>query len=311
MANEKDFFTFDEAGRATYHDNNDQVALVQQNPVEEKKLWREMYAEFLGTMIFVLIGDGVVCQTVISQGLENKAALAHEKNVDLTHFAGDWATISFGYGIGLMLGLYVAAGVSGGHLNPAVSIAMWKQGKLPWKKVLYYSGAQFAGAFVGAMIVYIFYYNGLVHLDIWNISTAGIFATYPKDHLGIFAGFIDEVIGSAILLLGICAITDKYNNQAEDGMKPVVIGMLLTGIALSFGYNTGFALNPARDFAPRVFTAMAGWGMQVFTAGHCWFWVPCFAPVVGAVLGAQLYDILIVKNHPQAPGYSSDVADMS
>ena len=287
----------------------DQADEVVSSPTDPKALLREAYAEFLGTMILVLVGDGVVCQTVVSQGIETNNALKKEVNPDLSSYAGDWSTISFGYGIALMMGLYASAGVSGGHLNPAVTVAMCRHGRLPWNKAPYYIAAQFAGAFVGAMVVYLGYYSGLVELNSWEIGTAGIFATYPKDHEGLFAGFIDEIIGSFLLLLGIFAVTDKFNNEAENGMKPVVIGFILSGIALSFGYNTGFALNPARDFSPRVFTAMAGWGFKVFTYGNGYFWVPCVAPFFGALLGSEAYVHLIARHHPARRRHNYDSID--
>lgn len=302
----KSLFRMDDSSSSSM--DSDEVSLTTEAPIDKKAMWREAYAEFLGTMILVLVGDGVVCQAVVSQGIEAKNAVKKEANPDLTNYAGDWSTISMGYGIALMMGLYVSAGVSGGHLNPAVTIAMCRHGRLPWNKAAYYIAAQFAGAFVGAMVVYIGYYPGLSELDTWDIGTAGIFATYPKDHEGIMAGFTDELIGSFLLLMGIFAVTDKFNNEAENGMKPVVIGMVLTGIALSFGYNTGFALNPARDFSPRLFTAMAGWGGQVFTASSGYFWVPVVAPFFGALAGSEAYTFLIARNHPPAFQSSSDMA---
>lgn len=288
--------------------DGDDVSLTTETPIDRKILLREAFAEFLGTMILVLVGDGVMCQTVVSQGIEMKNALKRKVNPDLSSYAGDWSTISFGYGIALMMGLYVSAGVSGGHLNPAVTVAMCRHDRCEWKKAPYYIAAQFAGAFVGALIVYIGYYPGLSELDSWEIGTAGIFATYPKDHEGVLAGFINEVIGSFLLLLGIFAVTDKHNNEADNGNKPLVIGLVLSGIALSFGYNTGFALNPARDFSPRVFTAMAGWGGQVFTYGNSYFWVPVIAPFFGAMLGAETYMFMIARHHPPKFVSSSDEA---
>ncbi|GLD94244.1 hypothetical protein PINS_up002855 [Pythium insidiosum] len=303
MPGEKTFFRSDESVNYT-----EEISLTTDAPVDKRSMIREACAEFLGTMILILVGNGVVCQTVISQGLEIKNAQKNQANPDFTNFAGDWGTISMGYGIALMMGLYASAGVSGGHLNPAVTVAMCRHNRLPWKKAPYYIGAQFAGAFVGAMIVYIGYYAGLSELDSWEIGTAGIFATYPKDHEGLMAGFLDEVIGSFLLLVGIFAVTDKFNNEADNGMKPVVIGMILSGIALSFGYNTGFALNPARDFAPRLFTAFAGWGFKVFTYSNGYFWIPCIAPFFGATAGAATYSYLIERHHPPTFQSSSDSA---
>lgn len=285
---------------------SEDASLTTEYLVDRKSCMREMYAEFLGTMVLVLVGDGVVCQTIVSQGIESHNASKNQQNPDFTNMAGDWSTISFGYGIGLMLGLFVSAGVSGGHLNPAVSVAMCRHNRLSWKKLPYYACAQFLGAFVGAMVVYIGYYPGLKYLDNWELGTAGIFATYPKDHEGTFAGFFDELIGTFLLLLGIFAITDKFNNEAEKGLKPLAIGILLSGIALSFGYNTGFALNPARDFSPRVFTALAGWGFKVFTANNGYFWVPLLAPICGALLGAETYQYFIARHHPPPFQSSTD-----
>ncbi|KAF0764043.1 hypothetical protein AaE_003123 [Aphanomyces astaci] len=209
---------------------------------------RKAFAEGLGTMILVLIGDGVVAQTVISQQMELRNAKLTSNPMDVTAFAGDWMSISLGFGIALMLGIYVSGGVSGGHLNPAVSITM-------------------------------------------------------ASHMTLVEGFIDEIVGSFLLLLGIFAITDKRNNPADPGSRPAIIGMLLAGIAMSFGYNTGFALNPARDFGPRLFTLMAGWGGNVFVYGNGYFWVPIFAPVFGGLAGAFVYTYCIERFHPQyVPG---------
>ncbi|RHY65533.1 hypothetical protein DYB30_002097 [Aphanomyces astaci] len=264
---------------------------------------RKAFAEGLGTMILVLIGDGVVAQTVISQQMELRNAKLTSNPMDVTAFAGDWMSISLGFGIALMLGIYVSGGVSGGHLNPAVSITMAVFKKLEWSYLPYYIGGQTAGAFLGAVFVYLGYRPAFVDLNIWDQTTAGIFATYPKSHMTLVEGFIDEIVGSFLLLLGIFAITDKRNNPADPGSRPAIIGMLLAGIAMSFGYNTGFALNPARDFGPRLFTLMAGWGGNVFVYGNGYFWVPIFAPVFGGLAGAFVYTYCIERFHPQyVPG---------
>ncbi|OQR89064.1 aquaporin [Achlya hypogyna] len=264
---------------------------------------RKAFAEGLGTMILVLIGDGVVCQTVISQQMEILNAKVTNNPLDATAFAGDWMSISVGFGIALMLGIYVSGGVSGGHLNPAVTITMAVFKKLDWAYVPFYIGGQTFGAFLGACFVYLGYRPAFKYLDIWDQTTAGIFATYPKAHMTLTEGFVDEIVGSFLLLLGIFAITDKRNNPADAGSRPAIIGMLLAGIAMSFGYNTGFALNPARDFGPRFFTLIAGWGGDVFVYGNGYFWVPIFAPIIGGLAGAFVYTNCIERFHPQyVPG---------
>ena len=272
-------------------------------PSDLRDKLRKAFAEGLGTMILVLIGDGVCCQTVVSQQLATKIAMDTNNPLDPTAFAGDWTSISLGFGIALMLGIYVSGGISGGHLNPAVSITMCVFKKLEWSYLPFYIGAQTFGAFLGACFVYLGYRPALIELNMWDQTTAGIFATYPKSHMTLKEGFVDELIGSFLLLLGIFAITDKRNNPADVGSRPAVIGMLLTGIAMSFGYNTGFALNPARDFGPRIFTLMAGWGGDVFVWGNGYFWVPLFAPIFGGLFGAFVYTRCIENFHPQyVPG---------
>jgi MIP family channel proteins len=287
-------------------DASEEREMLETPPSDRRDKLRKAFAECLGTMILVLIGDGVVCQTVVSQGLALEAVkngTATGADVS-TQYAGDWTSIALGFGIALMLGIYVSGGVSGGHLNPAVSITMCVFRKLEWSMLPFYITGQMVGAFFGAWFVYLGYRPGILALTAamgnkFDESTAGIFATYPKPHMTLGEGFVDEVIGSFLLLLGIFAITDKRNNPADNGSKPAIIGMLLTGIALSFGYNTGFALNPARDFGPRLFTLLAGWGFDVFLWGNGYFWVPIFAPVIGGLLGAFVYTRCIEALHPQ------------
>ncbi|ETV91859.1 hypothetical protein H310_13679 [Aphanomyces invadans] len=288
------------------NDQSEDISVIDSIPEtrdDRQDKLRKAFAEGLGTMILVLIGDGVVAQTVISQQMELRNAKLTDNPMDVTAFAGDWMSISIGFGIALMLGIYVSGGVSGGHLNPAVSITMAVFKKLEWSYVPYYIGGQTAGAFLGAVFVYLGYRPAFVDLNIWDQTTAGIFATYPKPHMTLLEGFIDEIVGSFLLLLGIFAITDKRNNPADVGSRPAIIGMLLAGIAMSFGYNTGFALNPARDFGPRFFTLIAGWGGNVFVYGNGYFWVPMFAPVFGGLAGAFVYTYCIERFHPQyVPG---------
>ncbi len=122
-------------------------------------------------------------------------------------------------------------------------------------------------------------------------GTAGIFATYPQPYLSTFpGGFIDQVVGTAILVAVILGITDQRNAPAPAGLAPVIVGLLVVGIGTAFGTNSGYAINPARDFGPRMFTSLAGWGSEVFRAGNHWWWVPIVGPLVGGVLGGWLYD---------------------
>jgi MIP family channel proteins len=251
-------------------------------------LSRECLAEFFGTFILIVFGCGVVAQTVLS----NSAA-------------GSILAINITWGLAVMMGCYVAAGVTGAHLNPAVTLALAVHRKFPWNKVLPYAVAQTAGAFVASAVVYLTYREALAAFDggvrqvLGAHGTAGIWATYPRPFLSTFpGGVIDQIVGTALLVAVIFGISDSRNSPAPAGVAPVVVGLLVVAIGAAFGFNSGYAINPARDFGPRLFTFVAGWGGEVFSAGNNWWWVPIVAPCIGAVLGGWTYDALIGQRFP-------------
>ena len=246
-------------------------------------LVREMLAEFLGTFVLIVFGVGVVAQTVLSKG-----------------GAGSPLSINIAWGLAVTMGCYVSAGVTGAHLNPAVTLALAAHRRFPWSKVGPYTIAQFAGAFVASAVVYLTYHEALTAFDggLRQVGgaqgTAGIWATYPQAFLSTFpGGFIDQVVGTALLVGVIFGITDARNAPAPPGLAPVVVGLLVVLIGATFGFNSGYAINPARDFGPRVFTALAGWGAEVFRAGNAWWWVPIVAPCLGGLVGGWAYDVCV------------------
>lgn len=249
---------------------------------------RELLAEFLGTFVLILFGAGVVAQFVLSKGAN-----------------GSYLAINLSWGLGVVMGCYVAAGVSGAHLNPAVTLALAVHRGFPWGKVVPYSLAQTAGAFAAAAVVYLTYVEAFAAFDggtrqvLGELGTAGIFATYPKPYLSTFpGGFVDQVVGTAILMGVILGITDSRNSAPPPGLVPFIVGLLVMGIGMAFGTNSGYAINPARDFGPRLFTFVAGWGGEVFRAGNAWWWVPIVGPLVGAVLGGWVYDVFVGRRFP-------------
>jgi MIP family channel proteins len=251
---------------------------------------REAAAEFLGTFILIVFGVGVVAQTVLSRGAN-----------------GSFLAINLGWGLAVMLGVYAAGGVSGAHLNPAVTIALALTRGFQWSKVAPYVAAQIAGAFCASAVVYVTYLDafnafdgGVRHID-GPLATAGIFATYPQAFLSVTGGFVDQLVGTALLMASILALTDQRNNATPSWLTPVIVGGIVVAIGVAFGFNAGYAINPARDFGPRLFTAVAGWGSGVFTAGGPWWWVPIVAPTLGAIVGALAYDFLVFRHHPPAP----------
>ncbi|XP_046696497.1 aquaporin-9b [Silurus meridionalis] len=247
---------------------------------------REFLAEFLGTFVLILFGCGSVAQAVLSRGT-----------------VGEPLTIHIGFTTGVMLAVYVSGGVSGGHVNPAVSLAMAVLGRLPILKLPVYVAAQFIGAFAGSCAVFGLYYDAFMDYSNGELlvkgenATANIFASYPGKHLSGFNGFFDQVIATATLVLCILAIVDKKNIGAPKGMEPLLIGFTVLGIAVAMGFNCGYPINPARDLGPRLFTAVAGWGVEVFRAADHWWWIPVAGPTVGGVLGAMIYYLLIELHH--------------
>jgi len=222
--------------------------------------------------------------------------------------AGSFLAINITWGLAVMMGCYVSAGVTGAHLNPAVTLALAVRRNFPWNKVLPYAIAQTAGAFVASAVVYLTYREALTAFDggvrqvLGAQGTAGIWATYPQPFLSTFpGGVIDQVVGTALLVAVIFGISDSRNSPAPAGVAPVVVGLLVVAIGAAFGFNSGYAINPARDFGPRLFTFVGGWGSEVFRAGNHWWWVPIVAPCAGGVLGGWIYDALIGARFPSHP----------
>jgi MIP family channel proteins len=249
---------------------------------------REALAEFFGTFVLIVFGVGVVAQVVLGGG----------KN-------GEYLSINLGWGLGVTMAVYVAGGVSGAHLNPAVTLALAAWRGFPWRKVLPYVVAQTAGAFVAAAVVFATYHEAFTHFDggvrqvAGDLGTAGVFATYPQPWLSTFGGLIDQIVGTALLICVLFAIGDQRNLPPAPNIAPFIVGLLVLLIGVTYGLNAGYAINPARDFGPRLFTAVGGWGADVFRASNGWWWVPIVGPCIGGVLGGFLYDVFIHRHHPQ------------
>lgn len=248
---------------------------------------REALAEFFGTAILITFGLGVVAQTVLS-----------------SNGAGSPLGIHLCWGLAVILGVYASAGVSGAHLNPAVTLALAVRRGFPWRRVGPYVIAQMLGAFAGAAVVYLTYHEALTAFDggLRQIAgaqgTAGVFSTYPAAYLSTFGGFVDQVVGTALLVAVVFALSDERNSPPPAGLTPVLVGLTVMAIGMGFGVNAGYAINPARDFGPRLFTAMAGWGPGVFTAANGYWRVPIVGPCVGAILGGTAYDLCVRDRHP-------------
>jgi glycerol uptake facilitator protein len=257
--------------------------------------WGEMIGEFFGTMVLILFGDGCVA----TFGLFSSVVPA----------ATEWTVIILGWGLAVMLGIYVAGAISGAHINPAVTLAFAVKGDFPWSKVVPYWIAQIAGAFVAALLLYFVYQGALVnslaanHLAIGQVATqttyggkgfGWIFYTGHRSFVGTFGAFGDEFMGTALLVGMIFAIVDVRNQPVQANLNPLIIGFLIVAIGASFGLNTGYAINPARDFGPRLWIAIVSGGSSL-SADNYYFWIPIVAPLAGGVVGGLVYKFTIGK----------------
>jgi glycerol uptake facilitator protein len=248
----------------------------------------ELLAEFLGTMVLVLFGCGVVAMVVLfGSGIPGQVV------------NGGYTNITLGWGLGVTMGIYVAGRITGAHLNPAVTIALAAYRGFPWKNVIPYSIAQIAGAFTAAAIVFWNYHPAFLKADPALDHTAGVFATFPAFPDMWAAGFLDQTIGTALLVMMIFAITDE-RNQPPANLTPILVGLVVVAIGISFGALHGYAINPARDFGPRLFTAAAGFKNNGLTDGTNVYWVPILGPIFGGLVGGALYDFGVRQFLPAA-----------
>ncbi|KAI8918621.1 putative channel-like protein [Powellomyces hirtus] len=244
-----------------------------------RRRYREELAEFMGTFIMIVFGVGVVAQVVTHPGGSK----------------GEYLSINLSWGLGVLFGVYAAGGISGAHLNPAVTLGVAAHCGFAWKKVPGFIIAQMLGAFCAAAVVYLNYrdaisaFDGGVRTITGDTSTAGIFATYPQPYLSTGGAFFSEFFGTAILAIGLRSIGEAKSADAPKGHSPIAVALLVMGIGMSLGSETGYAINPARDFGPRLFTSIAGWGGDVYTAANNYAWIPIVGPVLGAQAGHLIY----------------------
>ena len=270
----------------------------ERRPGFREGLGGELLAEFLGTFVLILLGCASVAVAV--------AGLPGSGRQEVAFGPANWLIIVFGWGFAVVFGVYVAGGVSGAHINPAVTLAFAVRRAFPWVKVVPYMIAQLVGAFVAAALVYSVYSWAI---DAFNtkagvardqsLDTFAIFATFPAKYFdGSWWGpLLDQVVGTGVLVMLIFALIDTRNTAPSANLGPFLIGMVVTAIGLTFGVNAGYAINPARDFGPRLWTFFTGWGEIALPGSYQWFsvyfWIPIVGPLIGAVIGAIVYDLFI------------------
>lgn len=229
------------------------------------------FAEFFGTLLLLLLGDGVVAAVLLKKSKGENAG---------------WLTIVIGWGLSVTLAIYAVGNISGAHLNPAVTLAMFYQGALPSNQVFGYILAQLAGAFAGSVLVWVHYlphWKETLDVD----AKRAVFCTAPAIR-NTLSNLVSEIIGTAILVLAILFVGA---NEFAQGLNPIVIGLIIITIGLCLGGTTGFAINPARDLGPRI----AHFILPIHGKGHSdwgYAWIPVVGPMVGGLLGAWVYNLV-------------------
>jgi glycerol uptake facilitator len=264
----------------------------------------ELWAEFFGCFILISFGDGVVAMLWALIGSGRTAA----GNVSAPFAAsGDWLLVTWGWALAVVFAVYTVGGVTGAHINPAITFGAAIRRQLPWNKVPGYWIAQVLGCFVGAALVFLVYNNAINHYDQVNhiikgrpasLATYSTFATFPAPYFhNILGPLVDQIVGTFFLALFVWAVTDEYNLPVGANMTPWIVGMIVMAVGISFGANAGYAINPARDFGPRIFAWIAGWGKLAMPGNYGWidgyFWVPIVGPLIGAGLASVMYDVFI------------------
>ena len=234
--------------------------------------------------------------------------------------SGSYQSANWAWGLGFTIGIYIAGGISGAHLNPAISLMLSLFRGFPFRKALIYISAQIVGALLAGLVAYAIYKDAIVSfdqaggksgstdpVDLARAGTGTAFYTQPLSFTSSSAAFANEFVATAILSCAILALGDDSNAPPGAGMHALIVGLLVTVLTMAFGYNTGACLNPARDFGPRLATAIVGYGEQVFSVADAWWiWGPWGATVSGALGGGLLYDLAIFVggespvNYPRA-----------
>lgn len=253
----------------------------------------QLIGEIFGTFILILLGDGVVANVGLAPRL---AAPAY-----------NWNTITIGWAFAVIVAVYVSGGVSGAHLNPAVTLALALKRGFPWKNVVPFMLAQIVGAFLGALGVYLVYRDGLVAAGVPNVWCTGPGSVFGNAFWGGAGGssagtysmataIVAEIFGTAVLLWGIMASGDGKNMGLMHNLGPFLVGGTVLAVGLSLGGPSGYAINPARDFGPRLLGTVVG--TQGLWDGGYWI-VPIIAPLIGGALGIFMYDWFVTPNLPK------------
>jgi len=259
-----------------------------------RSIFQEPLAEFLGVTVAVMFGSGSVAQALLSKAQSG----TYPDNY------GNWWTVCWGWGFGIMIGIYIA-GDSGAYLNPALTLSQAVYRGFSFATVPIYFFVQFLGGFVGAFLTYANYISaidfyagdGIRTVPPEPNATAQIFVTFPQPFLPLASAFFSEVFATALLTISVFALKDETSNggiaRAADNWFPLKMFFIYSSIGATYGWETAFATNPARDFGPRVACYILGYGTELWSNASHYFWIPLVAPFVGAMIGGFIYDFFV------------------
>jgi glycerol uptake facilitator protein len=259
--------------------------------MKKNGLMGELIGEVFGCFILILLGDGVVANVGLAPRL---AAPAY-----------NWNTIVIGWAFAVIIAVYVTGGVSGAHLNPAVTLALAFKRGFSWAKVIPFMIAQVVGCFLGALGVFLVYMDGLVAAGVPNVWCTGPGSIFGQAFWGGAGGssagayslgiaMVAEIIGTAVLLWGVLASGDAKNMGLKDNLGVWVVGGVVLAVGISLGGPSGYAINPARDLGPRIFGLLVG--TQGLFSGLYWLLAPVVAPLIGGLVGVLTYDWFVTPN---------------
>ncbi|XP_038073167.1 aquaporin-9-like [Patiria miniata] len=256
--------------------------------VVRNSLARGMLAEMAGTFILVLFVDGGLAQGVVSGWT-----------------SGTPVSTSLTTGMGVAFGIYTSIGISGGHVNPSITIGLASVGKFAWRRVPLWITAQLIGALAAAAVVFGIYYPAIENLDGGNRTVFGptgtgvIFCTYPQPYLGVWVGLVEQILNTGLLLHCTMMFFDERNGKPTKGMEPFFVGLSVAVIILAWGHNAGAPMNPARDLAGRFLSWLVGYGSEVWMPYKAHWWlVSTFVPLAGGICGAYFYVLFVKRHHP-------------
>lgn len=263
--------------------------------MNQRSLTKELIGEVFGTFVLILLGDGVVANVGLAPRLAGTAY--------------NWNTITIGWAFAVIIAVYVSAGVSGAHLNPAVTLGLAAKRGFPWGKVGPYMIAQLIGAFLGAFAVFLIYRDGLQQAGMPNVWSTGPGSVFGQAWWGasnadaagsysLLTAVIAEIFGTMVLMWGILASGDSRNTGLMHNMGPFLVGGAVLAVGLSLGGPSGYSINPARDLGPRILGAIVG-TQNLFDPQFYWLIAPVIAPLIGGVLGVFFYDWFVTPNLPE------------